>query len=67
MASSFDIQAGSHWYFQLVLLGSRLQLEGYREANTPHEEALHCSTWLDPQDTQYDVAHGLMQHPRCCL
>jgi hypothetical protein len=67
MASSFDIQAASHWHFQLVLLGSRLQLEGYREANYPNEEDLHCSAWLEPLDTPKERAHALMAHPSCCL
>jgi len=28
MASSFEIHGSRYWTFQLVLLGSRLQLEG---------------------------------------
>ena len=40
MASSLEIPARNHWCFRLVLLGSRLQLEGYRQANGP-SEALH--------------------------
>ena len=67
MASSFEIHSRNHWNFRLVLLGSRLQLEGWRQACGPNEETLHCSTWLDPQDVPYDAAHGLMDHPRCCL
>ena len=66
MASSFEIHARSHWSFRLVLLGSKLQLEGYRHAHGP-SEALHCSTWLNPQDAPHDVAHALMEHPCCCL
>ena len=67
MASSFEIHARSHWSFRLVLLGSRLQLEGCRWASAPGDEALHCSTWLDPLDTPFDRAHELMEHPHCCL
>ena len=66
MASSFEIHARSHWSFRLVLLGSKLQLEGYRHAHGP-SEALHCSTWLNPQDAPHDVAHALMEHPCCCV
>ena len=40
MASSFEIHARHHWSFQLVLMGSRLQLEGCRDG----EEPLRCST-----------------------
>jgi hypothetical protein len=67
MASSFHIQAREHWTFRLVLLGSRLQLEGCRNPEQPGDEPLHCSTWLQPHDTPYDVAHQLMAHPCCCL
>ena len=67
MANSFDIQSREYWSFRLVLLGARLQLEGCRQSTTPGQESLHCSTWLDPQDTPYDVAHELMAHPSCCL
>ena len=67
MANSFDIQSRDYWSFRLVLLGARLQLEGCRQSTTPGQESLHCSTWLDPQDTPYDVAHELMAHPSCCL
>ena len=66
MASGFEIHAGNHWSFRLVLLGSKLQLEGYRHANGS-SEALHCSTWLDPQDAPHDAAHALIAHPSCCL
>ena len=67
MASSFSIHARQHWTFQLVFLGSRLRLEGCRAANGPGGEPLHCSTWLQPQDVPYDVAHELMAHPSCCV
>ena len=63
MASSFEIHARHHWSFQLVLMGSRLQLEGRRDG----EEPLRCSTWLEPQDTPLDVAHELMAHPSCAV
>ena len=35
MASSFEIHARHHWSFQLVLMGSRLQLEGCRDGEEP--------------------------------
>jgi len=63
MASSFEIHARQHWSFQLVLMGGRLQLEGCRDG----EEPLRCSTWLEPLDAPYDVAHELMAHPSCAL
>jgi hypothetical protein len=63
MASNFEIHARQHWTFQLVLLGSRLRLEGCRQGAEP----LHCSTWLQPLDPPYDVAHELMAHPTCCI
>ena len=63
MASSFSIQARQHWTFQLVLLGSRLCLEGRCEGPEP----LQCSTWLQPQDAPFDVAHELIAHPSCCV
>ena len=67
MASTFEIHARQHWSFQVVLLGSRRQLEGCRRGSAPGDEPLHCSTWLDPRDIPYDVAHELMAHPCCCL
>ena len=67
MASGFEIQARRHWTFQLVLLGSRLMLEGWSEPSAPGEEPLRCSTWLHPLEAPSDVAHGLIAQPRCCL
>ena len=67
MASSFEIHARQHWSFQLVLLGSRLRLEVCRNAELPGDEPLHCSTWLQPQDTPYDLAHELMANPSFCV
>ena len=67
MVSRFEIHARQHWSFQLVLLGSRLCLEGRRDAAAPGDEPLQCSTWLQPQDAPYDVAHQLMAHPSCCV
>jgi hypothetical protein len=49
MASSFEIHARRHWSFRLVLLGSRLQLEGCREAAGPGDEILTCSPGLSPR------------------
>jgi hypothetical protein len=67
MASHFEIHAQRHWSFRLVLLGSRLQLEGCREAIDPEENSLLCSTWLEPLDTPLDRAYELIAHPSCCL
>ena len=49
--------------FQLVLMGSRLQLEGCRDGDEP----LCCSTLLEPQDTPLDMAHELIAHPSCAV
>ena len=67
MASRFEIQAAHHWSFQLVLLGSRLLLEGRCDGLRAGEGALHCSAWLQPQDAPRDVAHALISQPSCCL
>jgi hypothetical protein len=67
MASTFAIHARQDWTFQLVLLGGRTQLEGWCGPADPQQEALHCSTWLDPQEDPQTVAHGLIEHPRCAL
>ena len=60
MASTFEIQARQRWTFQLVLLGSRLQLEGWCDD-------VRCTAWVQPQEAPRDVAHALMEHPSCCL
>jgi len=39
MASTFEIQARQRWTFQLVLLGSRLQLEGWCDD-------VRCTAWV---------------------
>ena len=67
MASTFEIHARHRWTFRLVLLGSRLQLEGCRQAEGLQQEPMHCSAWLDPQDAPRDVAHHLMARPSCAL
>ena len=67
MANRFEIESRGHWTFQLVLLGSRLQLEGYYEWADGCGEPLRCSAWMTPQDAPHDVAHALIAHPRCCL
>jgi hypothetical protein len=45
-----------------VLLGSRLQLEGWCD-----DECCHCSAWMEPTDASHDVAEQLMRQPSCCL
>jgi hypothetical protein len=62
MASTFVIHARHDWIFQLVLLGSRLQLEGWCD-----DECCHCSAWMEPTDAPHDVAEQLMRQPSCCL
>jgi hypothetical protein len=62
MASTFVIHACRDWTFQLVLLGSRLQLEGWCD-----DEYSHCSAWVEPTQTPHDVADLLMRQPSCCL
>ncbi|MCP9890006.1 hypothetical protein KBY57_02880 [Cyanobium sp. Aljojuca 7D2] len=62
MASTFVIHARRDWTFQLVLLGSRLQLEGWCDGD-PNR----CSAWVDPTQTPHDVADQLMRQPSCCL
>ncbi|WP_398328507.1 hypothetical protein [Vulcanococcus sp.] len=66
-SSSFAIHARHHWTFQLVLLGSRLRLEGCCDSAEPDGEPLHCSTWLEPLDAPRDVANALIEHPSCCV
>jgi hypothetical protein len=62
MASTFVIHARRDWTFQLVLLGSRLQLEGWCDGDPSR-----CSAWVDPTQTPHDVADQLMRQPSCCL
>ena len=50
MLSIFQIQARQYWGFQLLLLGSHLQLEWSRDAAGREEEALTGSPlWLSPR------------------
>jgi hypothetical protein len=67
MAGTFEIHGRQHWTFQLVLLGARLQLEGWCEAAPTAAEGLHCSAWMDPLQDPHDVAHALIEHPSCAL
>ena len=60
MASTFEIQARQRWTFPLVLLGSRLQLEGWCDH-------VRCAASVHPRETPRHVAHTLMEHPSCCL
>jgi len=64
MASTFVIHDRRDWTFQLVLLGSRLQLEGWCEGETG---PLRCSAWLGPLEDPHAVADTLIRQPRCCL
>lgn len=71
MASTFVIRDRRNWTFQLVLLGSRLQLEGWCEGGieggAASAEPLRCSAWLGPLEDPRDVADTLIRQPRCCL
>jgi hypothetical protein len=67
MASTFEIHASRHWTFQLVLLGSRLQLEGWCDPPDADGTVLRCTAWVDPLQAPSDVAHSLMRQPSCCL
>lgn len=62
MASTFVIHARRDWTFQLVLLGSRLQLEGWCEGDPGR-----CSAWVEPLQAPREVADQLMRQPSCCL
>lgn len=62
MASTFVIHARRDWTFQLVLLGSRLRLEGWCDGLEGC-----CSAWMQPTDAPHEVAEQLMRQPCCCL
>jgi hypothetical protein len=64
MASTFVIHGRRDWTFQLVLLGSRLRLEGWCDGP---DELDCCSTWMQPTQAPHEVAEQLMRRPRCCL
>jgi hypothetical protein len=67
MASTFVIHARRHWTFQLVLLGSRLRLEGWCDGPDGWGADGCCNTWLLPTDSPREAAEGLMRQPSCCL
>jgi len=68
MASTFAIHATQHWTFQLVLLGGRMQLEGWWDhSGALQDDRLLCSAWMEPQQDPQTVAHALMEHPSCAL
>ncbi|MEY4298347.1 MAG: hypothetical protein RLZZ423_1526 [Cyanobacteriota bacterium] len=48
------------WQFDLVLHGSRVQLEGHHDGET-------ISCWLSPNDSINEAAHHLLSTPSCCL
>jgi hypothetical protein len=67
MASTFVIHARRDWTFQLVLLGSRLRLEGWCDGPDGWGIADACSAWMQPTDAPQEVAEQLMRRPSCCL
>lgn len=69
MASTFVIHDRRDWTFQLVLLGSRLQVEGWCDGGggASGVEPLRCSAWVEPLQDPRDVADTLIRQPRCCL
>lgn len=67
MATTFTVNSRRRWTFQLVLLGARLQLEGWSEPFGCPEEPLRCSAWMEPLQDPRDVAHALIERPRCAL
>lgn len=67
MASTFVIHARRDWTFQLVLLGSRLQLEGWCDGPDGWGEEGCCTAWVKPTDSPQEVAEQLMRQPSCCL
>lgn len=67
MASTFVIHARRDWTFQLVLLGSRLRLEGWCTGPEGFDAKAGCSTWMQPTDAPHEVAEQLMRRPSCCL
>jgi hypothetical protein len=62
MSSTFVIHARREWTFQLVLLGSRMRLEGWCDG----PEGC-CSAWMQPHDAPHEVAERLIGRPSCCL
>lgn len=62
MACTFVIHGRRDWTFQLVLLGSRLLLEGWSD-----EEFSKSSAWVHPWQAPREVADALMRQPSCCL
>lgn len=48
------------WQFDLVLHGSRVQLEGHHAGET-------ISRWLSPTDSIEEAAQLLIRTPTCCL
>ncbi|MFM7674029.1 MAG: hypothetical protein ACKO5F_00190 [Synechococcus sp.] len=49
MASTFVIHARRDWTFQLVLLGSRLRLEGWCDGPEGR-----CTTWMQPSEAPHE-------------
>ena len=48
------------WQFDLVLHGSRVQLQGHHGGET-------ISCWLTPTESINEAAHHLLSAPSCCL
>ena len=48
------------WQFDLVLHGSRVQLQGHHDGET-------ISCWLVPTESINEAAHHLLSAPSCCL
>ena len=48
------------WQFDLVLHGSRVQLEGHHAGET-------VSRWISPTDSIQEAAELLISIPTCCL
>lgn len=67
MASTFVIHARRDWTFQLVLLGSRLRLEGWCDGPDGWGADGCCNAWLQPTDSPQEVAEQLMRRPSCSL
>jgi hypothetical protein len=57
LSNSFGIR---DWRFELVLHGSRVQLQGHHGTET-------VSRWLAPTDGLQESVQQLISSPTCCL
>ena len=48
-----------------LILSQSLQGGGVPRCRVCCDEPQHYSTWLQPQDIAFDVAHQVLAHPRC--